>query len=81
MGRFKTFIVNIETTFLDSVGAVTRLIAGSGATDDDNLFYFPNNGKCVTITRAMKLFNDLWKDKVGSKLTGNSCLVGGASLR
>lgn len=72
-----------QDSLLDPVGAIQRLITSSGATEDDNLFSYPCNGKRVTLSKArcMRLFDDVWKSKAGQKLTGHSFRVGGALLR
>lgn len=83
VGEIQEIHCQHQDSLLDPVGAVKRLIDCTGATEDDNLFSYPMNGRCVTLSkaRAMKLFDDVWKDRVGSKLTGHSFRVGGASLR
>lgn len=83
LGKYKILIANIRVLFLDPVGAVRRLIASTGATEDDNLFSYPTNGKRITLTkaRAVRLFDDVWGDRTGGKLTGHPFRVGSASLR
>lgn len=83
VGEIQEIHCQHQDSLLDPVGAVRRLISSTGATKDDNLFSYPSNGKRVTLTkaRAMRLFEDVWKDKAGGRLTGHSFRVGGASLR
>lgn len=65
------------------MGAVKRLIASTGATEDDNLLSYPCNGKRLMLTKArgQRLFDNVWKNRMAAKLTVHSFRVGGASLR
>lgn len=62
-----------QSSLLDPVGAVSRLIAGTGATEDNNLFSYPSNGKRITLTKAqaMRLFDDAWRDRTGGETYGS----------
>lgn len=83
VGEIQEIHCQFQSSLLDPVGAIRRLIHDTKATDDDPLFSYPQGGKRITLTKArcQKLFSEAWSSQEGSKLTGHSFRVGGASLR
>lgn len=82
VGEIQEIHCQHQNSLLDPVGAIKRLITATGATEDDALFSYPSGNKRITLTkaRAQKIFKDVWV-RNGSRLTGHSFRVGGASLR
>lgn len=83
IGEIQEIHCQHQSSLLDPVGAVRRLISSTGAAEDEPLFSYPLNWKrvCLTKSRCQNIFDNVWKKKVGVKLTGHSFRVGGASLR
>lgn len=83
VGEIQEIHCQSQSSLLDPVDAIRQLIKETNATDDDRLFSYPRDGKRITLTKArcQKIFSQTWKSQEGSKLTGHSFRVGGASLR
>lgn len=83
VGEVQEIHLQYQSSLLNPIGAIRRLIDNTKATDDDALFSYPRGGKRITLTktRCLKIFSETWKAQDHSKLTGHSFRVGGASLR
>lgn len=82
VGEIQEIHLQRQSSLLDPIGAIQRLIENTNATDDDPLFSYPTGDKRITLTktRCLMLFSNTWMSQ-NKKLTGHSFRVGGASLR
>lgn len=73
VGEVQELHCQFQPSLLDPVGALKRLIASTGATEDNDLFSYPYGDKHVTLhkSRGLKLSDYAWKDKPRGKLTGH----------
>lgn len=83
VGEIQDIHLRKQTSLLDPVNAVRRLIKATNACDGDALFSYPmgKRRKTLTKSRCMTIFTKAWNASTGAKLTGHSFRVGGASLR
>lgn len=83
VGEVQEIHCQSQNLLLDPVGAVKRMIETMQTTEDDPLFSYPHGSKRIVLTKArcQKIFSDLWERHCGTRLTGHSFRVGGASLR